>query len=549
MRPLLVGLAIGLASLGSTACSPAPSPLPIIRIEPESPNTSENLTAVVENYASTDGWIWEWSLNGQVTDQTNQELPNGRTARGHVWSVVGRPSPTGPEGTAETTIVNAKPIVVLTPRGTRWGSADDLIVDAQTQDLDGDRVEVDYRWLRDGALTTLDTRTVESTRTRRGQTWVVIATPNDGIENGEPARVEFTIDNALPEIDGVQIEPADPISTTPLLAVPGELYDFDDDEVTVRYRWQVDGTTVEGVDGDTLGTEHFAKGRIVIVEATPNDGMDDGRPALSAAVTIGNAPPSRPVQPTLSPAEPMPEDDLVCTLPSPSADPDGDAVEYVFAWIRNDEEHTTVRTADLSVTLSQSETTGGERWTCQVSAIDSDDGLSEPSPESEEVRIFSPRDGTVRTVGGEWLDVIYVRCSSGTTCNATQARNACRDVGAKVVSHASNGTDTVRSLGATVSCNWSISYFTVDRTMPSNTCLIGISNLDWSSCCGTGSWHGNTVAFGAAGATFGFVNTSNSGYVSSFPNVGGSTWGCNSESTNAPLRAGCTEPHVACVRD
>ena len=133
--------------------------------------------------------------------------------------------------------------------------------------------------------------------------------------------------------------------------------------------------------------------------------------------------------------------------------------------------------------------------------------------------------GTARMVNGNLVNVQYHPCGNGNPgqCTAAAAQQTCQALGLKVVSHASDGTSTVFSLGATVSCNWSISYYTVNKQMPTNSCLVGISNLMWSSCCLQSSWHGNTVAFGAPNATFGYVASGNSGYVSTNPNVSGAT--------------------------
>jgi len=158
--------------------------------------------------------------------------------------------------------------------------------------------------------------------------------------------------------------------------------------------------------------------------------------------------------------------------------------------------------------------------------------------------------GTVRRTDGTWRNVQYVTCGTGSpgSCTATAAKTSCTALGQQVISHASDGTTEVLSLGGTTSCMWDTSYFTIDTTMPSTSCLVGISNLEWSGCCGTSSWHGNTLAFGAAGAIFGYVYASDSGYVSTYPNVTGTTWGCVSEATAATNRSGCTLQYVACTR-
>ena len=157
--------------------------------------------------------------------------------------------------------------------------------------------------------------------------------------------------------------------------------------------------------------------------------------------------------------------------------------------------------------------------------------------------------GTVRHTDGTTLGATYELCGTGDpgTCDAAAAKSACQAIGMKVVSHASDGTSEVFSLGATLSCQWSTSYFTVDVTMPTDSCLVGVSNLEWSSCCGTSSWHGNTMPFGNPGEIFGYVETNNSGYVSGNPNITGSRWGCYGEGTSAENNGSCTTQFVACT--
>jgi len=158
--------------------------------------------------------------------------------------------------------------------------------------------------------------------------------------------------------------------------------------------------------------------------------------------------------------------------------------------------------------------------------------------------------GTVRRVDATWIPIQYVTCGSGSpgTCTANVAKLSCTSLGQKVVSHASDGTTEVYSLGATVSCVWSVSYFTVDLSMPPTSCLVGVSNLEWSGCCGTSGWHGHTVAFGAVSDIFGFVHDWDSGHVSTYVNAMGFRWGCVDEAVAAENLTGCTTQYIACTR-
>jgi hypothetical protein len=164
-------------------------------------------------------------------------------------------------------------------------------------------------------------------------------------------------------------------------------------------------------------------------------------------------------------------------------------------------------------------------------------------------RPFSQCGGTVRDVNGTVLPVTYVPCGNGqiSSCTLTAAQNSCTGIGMKLVSHASNGTNAIVSLGATVSCNWSISYFTNFNSSVAGQCLVGVSNAEWSSCCGLGSWHGNIVTVPSTlGQQFGYVLQGNSGYDGNLSNVTGTTWGCQSNATGPPPRMGCNTYYVAC---
>jgi hypothetical protein len=157
--------------------------------------------------------------------------------------------------------------------------------------------------------------------------------------------------------------------------------------------------------------------------------------------------------------------------------------------------------------------------------------------------------GFVRDVNGNTLPVVFVPCGNGqnSNCTETVAEQSCINLGKKLVSHASDGTNGVVSLGATTSCNWSISYFWNLNPAVAGQCLVGVSNAKWTQCCGTSSWHGNTVTVPAQlNVQFGYVLNGNSGYNAMLTNTSGTTWGCNGNGTPPTPRNGCTTYYVAC---
>jgi len=157
--------------------------------------------------------------------------------------------------------------------------------------------------------------------------------------------------------------------------------------------------------------------------------------------------------------------------------------------------------------------------------------------------------GQARDVMGNWLPITFVPCGNGTIGNCTEptAEMSCTTIGRKLVSHASDGTIGVVSLGAVSSCYWSISYFKNMNPLVANQCLVGVSNAKWSSCCGLSNWHGNIVTVPSTlNQVFGYIYTNDSGYSNMYPNMTGTTWGCQSLSTPPPPRNGCSTYYVAC---
>lgn len=728
MRSLTLTSSIALFALA--ACNDVPEGA-VVAIAPETPVTGDDLTAVLTAEAVDNDEVtysYAWSVDGSpAAGQESDVVPSSATAKGQQWTVVVTPNDGRVDGVtaeASVTIANTPPTATVAILPAAPTTLDELVVEAEGTDVDGDAVTLSWTWNRDGSAVAADDGDVPAELTQRGQLWEVIVTPSDGEAEGEPVTASVviantapegqsvaiepglafvdteleavpvgvdvdgdplswtytwrvngaevqtgpgstlvgafvkgdevvveavvsdgqltgdavtssavTILNSPPEVTGAAVDPADARGDSVLSCLPVGARDADGDEISYTYSWTVDGrevattATLDGsffrrgqrvsctltpsdgtdtgtsatssaveilntppvldaitlgpdpartadvmtvttgetsdLDGDdvtlsyawtvggaaagsgtaTLDASEHAKGDVVTVTVTPNDGTDDGV-ALTASLTIQNTAPTTPGV-TIDPTPARIEDDLVCEITTASVDADGDTVTYTVSWTRDGSawRGSTGTTTISGDTIDSSDTADDEVWACSVTASDGTD-TSTAGTDSVTVR---DRDGQVRKIDGTWIDVDFVRCGTGTSCNGTQAKAACRAAGGKVVSHASDGTSDVLDLGATNSCHWATSYFEVDDAMPSGACLVGVSNLDWSTCCRRGSWHGNTLAFGTPGTIFGYVRSISSGHVSSYPNVSGRTWGCQSESSAASVRSGCTSLYVACA--
>ncbi len=93
-----------------------------------------------------------------------------------------------------------------------------------------------------------------------------------------------------------------------------------------------------------------------------------------------NTPPSTPGVAT-APSCADSDEDVTCVLSTASTDPDGDPVSYDYAWSADSGASAT------GITLSSSQTTGGEAWTCTVTPSD---GFAEGPPGAASLPVYGP---------------------------------------------------------------------------------------------------------------------------------------------------------------
>ena len=206
-----------------------------------------------------------------------------------------------------------------------------------------------------------------------------------------------------------------------------------DESLSLVYSWTVNSAPVGTGNTLDLGTTSALPSDSVACYATAVD-SSGATNTDSALVSVSDRAPSSPVV-SISPLSPIEGvDDLVCTA-SGSVDPDGLSVSYSYEWLSDS---SVFVSGDI---VSASLTAAGEVWTCTVTA--SDGGLT--TTDSASVVIDADGlSGTVRRIDGTWVDVTYEYC--GNSCNANAAKAACTNIGKKVVSHASNGTNEVYNL-------------------------------------------------------------------------------------------------------
>lgn len=143
---------------------------------------------------------------------------------------------------------------------------------------------------------------------------------------------------------------------------------FDDADTDLSVRWSSD------VDGDLGLTATDSAGRAAISVATLTPGphgiaawVEDSAGGVGSDLVpvVINVPPGPPVV-ALSPDPAFTMDELRVTLPTPSVDPEGDAVSYTYAWSRDG----VPSTASTNDRLPSTATSRGETWAVTVTPGD-----------------------------------------------------------------------------------------------------------------------------------------------------------------------------------
>ena len=321
------------------ACNNPPGPA-TITLSPAAPFTTDDLTVVFLSQAAdsnpkdTVSYHALWYVDGvQQPDLSDMTVAAEQTTKGEVWKVIVVPTDgvlDGPPVASEVIIGNTPPVAEVSVDIPAPLSNEDVTATASGTDDDGDALEFAYTWTQDGGPEQqVEGATLSALKTEKGQVWTVSAVATDGEDDSDPATASVSIENVLPVVDSVAIDPTEPVESSTLTAQVFET-DADGDTVTFHYVWWVDGLEVQAGAEPTLTGALFDKHQAVSVIVTPNDGFADGAPLESDPVTVLNSPPTL-TGAALDPAD-IYEATTVTCVPSGWSDDDGDPEGTTYAW-------------------------------------------------------------------------------------------------------------------------------------------------------------------------------------------------------------------------
>jgi|GEM_PF-2710979 len=106
--------------------------------------------------------------------------------------------------------------------------------------------------------------------------WKLVASDMSGNVNDSFPLGNFTVGNALPTVDSLQIVPAYPYDNA-TINCSGTASDLDGDNITLTYNWVLGSTTLN-ITNTSLSPGNFSGGDTLYCRITPYDGIEYGVP-------------------------------------------------------------------------------------------------------------------------------------------------------------------------------------------------------------------------------------------------------------------------------
>lgn len=182
------------------------------------------------------------------------------------------------------------------------GVGDVLSVAIRAIDPDGDRLEIEVDWYRNGSIeqsgrqTRLDTAGFNPGDRVWAEIWV-----SDGEEEVTQTTHTLTFENQAPQVLAVRVVP-EKATGADVLMVESKAIDRDDDPYELQYRWYINGQRVPDATGASLAPGRAHRGDAVEAEVSASDATGEGAWVRSPVIDIRNSPPvitSRPSEGTV----------------------------------------------------------------------------------------------------------------------------------------------------------------------------------------------------------------------------------------------------------
>ena len=350
-----------------------------VTISPSNPTVDEDLTASISGETDNDGdtlaFEHRWYLNGALQDGLDDLtiVPSLATRADDVWEVEVRAhdgeghSPwvrSNAISVTGDTSNNAPTVDSITISPPNPKTFDTLVASSTSSDADMDSiVDTQYRWSKNGIMTTISTSTIDSTMTTKGDLWTVEVRVNDGTEwSLWTTSSSLEILNTAPSLDSATIS-MNEAATDENVTVIALMSDADGDQTTMSITWYRDGAIqLEFNNQATLPSSATNKGESWTAVVQANDGETTSSQSETLSLLIINS------EPLISIAleNVTSQDDLV--LQTSISDIDNDSTEVsTITWFRNGFREGSL---DGATIVPSSYLGPGQEWSAEVNVTD-----------------------------------------------------------------------------------------------------------------------------------------------------------------------------------
>ena len=287
--------------------------------------------------------------------------------------------------TASLTILNSAPqfdsaaSITSDTGDTRTNSV--LTCLASASDPNQGTVNMTYQWLVAGSVVgTSNTFTVTSNQSNVGDAIECIVTATDSDGEFDTSSASTTVLNTVPTISSINIQATAGLYNDSMVECIANVVD-PDEALTPSLIWQVAGSVVgTGISLDLATTAAIPNDTLTcIANITDGNGGTDNTQVSETLLNRTPTAPSVSISPT-APEEGV--DSLTCSIDVPSQDQDGQSISYVYQWT-----NTGTVTGYTSDVVPANALTGGEVWTCSVTATD---GLDTSTASTDNVTVETP---------------------------------------------------------------------------------------------------------------------------------------------------------------
>ena len=362
----------------------APPTITSAVLSPSAPTTDDDLSASTgsnDNDGDTLSYEYRWYLDGALQHGLANltTAPSYATRSGDTWEVEiraydGEDYSSWVRSTAisisDQSSNSAPTVDSISISPSSPTTSDSLTASSTSSDADMDSiVQTEYRWLKNGVLSTFSSSILDASATSKSDVWSVEIRVNDGTDwSAWTASSTVQILNTLPQLDAASIS-ATEAPTDQNITLNASMSDADGDTLTAIIVWYLEGTVQPEYNNlATLPSSATTKGDTWTAVVQADDGEGTSSQSETVSVLIINTEPQLSIALNEGVTS---QDDL--SLEAIMIDLDEDLTEISsITWFRNGFREGSL---DGATTVPSSYLGPGQEWSVEVVVSDGESSV------------------------------------------------------------------------------------------------------------------------------------------------------------------------------